>query len=119
MNFKTYTDIHKNDSPAKMLDLLTNEIYWIKCDSRDKAFAEANHAEETIRHYKADIEAHEERVDWLVRNLLIVLPKPDTLKPMIDGHGASMYYVCPTCYKAVYKGAAKCEICNQPLTWSE
>ena len=119
MDFETYKDIHKKDSPVKMLDLLTDEVYYIKCDAREKAFFMANHNEKSARHYTLDLEEHEERLNWLVRNILIALPKTDILKPKIDGHGVSMYYVCPTCHKAIYKGETKCETCNQPLTWSE
>ena len=84
---------------------------------REAVSANESTAEAAISFYNKDLEEHEKRYDYLYRRILLVLPKPNALRPKISGHGASECFVCPTCGKKVEKGDWKCNACNQPLDW--
>ena len=114
MQYADFVSIHKADTPVKLLEALSNEAYWIRCSA---VSANESTTEAAISFYNKDLEEHEKRYDYLYRRILLVLPKPNALRPKISGHGASECFVCPTCGKQVEEGDWKCNVCNQPLDW--
>lgn len=70
MTLETYKEIYHGKPTEKILDLLSDEAYYISCDARDYGISSADHNEEMRKYYSSEVEHHKMRFAWLISLLM-------------------------------------------------